>query len=295
MAQSPSARRWYHPLSLLKRFVIYLLVFVVVLYVCVGVFLYTQETNLTYYAYMYPVARDEALKQANAAGLVPWEHTTAGAEGPQGFVASDFEKQAAPRGTVVFFHGNGEAAYQWASQIPAFTQRGLRVFLYEYPGYGSRPGIPSEKSIVPDAQAVVRELAKEGLGPIYVWGQSIGSGVAAAVCADGTLPIQGLTLVTPWDTIGNVGQTYYPWLPVKLVMRDKYDSVANLQKFGKPVCIIWGDKDDTIPPACTRNLIAKLPKPKKVILFSGHGHGDWSYQAKESWWDDAIDFIAPKK
>ena len=65
--------------------------------------------------------------------------------------------------------------------------------------------VPSEKTIVPDARALIRSLAQAGYGPIYVWGQSLGAGVAAAVCADESLPVQGLTLVTPWDTIAERG------------------------------------------------------------------------------------------
>jgi hypothetical protein len=122
-----------------------------------------------------------------------------------------------------------------------------------------------------------------------------GTGVAAAVCADSSVPIEGLTLVTPWDTLPNVGASYYPWLPVRLAMIDKYDSIANLSHFGHPVCVIYGDRDDTIPPALAINLFAHLPEPKKLILKAGYGHGDWPDGADLSWWDDALDFIAPRK
>lgn len=264
-----------------------------VLYLIPGFYLYFTQTSLLYEGYATPVVPSEARTLAKAVGLTPWYAPGAEASGPQGYVQTDFAKLA-PRGTVFFLHGNGESAWEWVEQVAPFTRRGFRVFLYEYPGFGGRPGTPSEKTIVPDARAVIRALAGVGLGPVYVWGQSLGSGVAAAVCADPTLPIQGLTLVTPWDTLPNVGALMYPYYPVRLFMHDRYDSIANLQHFGHPVCLILGDRDDTILPALSRNLFAHLPNPKKMILKAGYGHGDWPIAPELPWWDEALDFIAPK-
>ena len=64
--------------------------------------------------------------------------------------------------------------------------------------------------------------------------------MAAAVCADKSLPIEGLILATPWDNIANVGLSLFPYLPIRLLMIDKYDSITNLQHFGHPICVIRG-------------------------------------------------------
>ena len=271
-----------------------MVIYLAVGYIVLAVFLVTMQTRMIYPGYTTRFTGEEALREAKAAGLVPWEATAPGAAGLRGFVSPGFASPA-PRGTIVFFHGNGEAVWSWAGVVPAFTSRGFRVFMYEYPGYGGRPGVPSEKTIVPDARAVVRALAEAGYGPIYLWGMSLGSGVAAAVCADASLPIKGLTLSTPWDTLPNVGASYYPFLPVRLFMVDQYNSIANLQHFGHPVCVIYGDRDDTIYPALSLNLFAKLPEPKKLILKAGYGHGDWPDSSDQAWWDEALDYIAPKK
>jgi pimeloyl-ACP methyl ester carboxylesterase len=291
MAAPPVSRprKWRHPL----RWIGLTVIIVVIVYAVLGLWLDAMQTGMIYEGFTAPVPMPEAVKQAQAVGLVPWDRTTPGATGPQGYVRPDFAAPA-PRGTIVFFHGNGESAWEWVEDVAPFTQRGFRVFLYEYPGYGGRPGVPGEKTIVPDARAVIRSLADAGFGPIYVWGESLGSGVAAAVCGDPDLPVHGLTLVTPWDTLPDVGASYYPYFPVHLFMVDQYDSIANLQHFRHPICVIRGDRDDTIPPALTLNLFAHLPNPKKMILKAGYGHGDWPDSPELPWWDDAIDFIAPK-
>jgi len=285
-------RKWYHPLALLERLVIY----AVIGYVTICVYLYAMQTSLIYVGMTPGFTTPQAIAQAAHYGLVPWPESPANSPDPapfEGFVPRDFTHPA-PRGTIVLFQGNGGWALDRIPYIEAFTPRGFRTLLFAYPGYGGRPGTPSEKTIVPDARALIRSLDAAGYGPVYVWGESLGAGVAAAVCADPTLPVHGLVLLTPWDTIGNVAQSYYPWIPVKLLMHDKYDSIANLTGFQHPICVIRSENDEIIPPRLSLNLYAHLPEPKKLILQPGVGHNDWPRDANLPWWDDALNFIAPK-
>ena len=285
----PAKRPWHHPVALAR----WLLILALIGYAAACAYLFFVQNEMIYEGSTVPISVEEATREAAAVGLVAWKPSTPGAAGRRGFVQPDFASPA-PRGTIVFFHGNGESAWLWVDQIAPFTQRGFRVFLYEYPGYGGRPGAPSEKAIVPDARALVRSLAQAGFGPIYVWGESLGSGVAAAVCADEGLPVQGLTLVTAWDNIANVGLSYYPFVPVRQFMIDKYDSIANLEHFQRPVCVVCGDQDSTVLPALSLNLFTHLPGPKKMMVMKGYGHGDWPRAPEMAWWDEALNFIAPQ-
>jgi hypothetical protein len=79
-----------------------------------------------------------------------------------------------------------------------------------------------------------------------------------------------------------------------MFITDRYDSIANLEHFHHPICVIRGDRDDTIPSPLTIHLFEHLPNPKKMILMAGFGHGDWPCSPELGWWDDAINFIAPK-
>jgi pimeloyl-ACP methyl ester carboxylesterase len=285
-----SAKRFWHYLIVLARG---LVIAALVGYITVCVYLSAMQTRMIYVGSNEDLPTDAAIQEARAVGLVPWDRTTPGASAPQGYVRPDFAAPA-PRGTVVLFHGNGGWSAGRAYYSEAITRRGFRVFLYEYPGYGGRPGRPGEAAIVPDAQALVRSLDQAGFGPVYVWGESLGSGVAAAVCADPTLPVHGLVLLTPWDNIANVGLSIYPWIPVRQLMTDKYDSIANLEHFPHPICVIRSENDEVIPPPLTLNLYAHLPEPKKMILQKNSHHNDWPSSPELAWWDDALNFIAPK-
>jgi len=279
-------------MRLLQRLALY----AVIGYVVVCVFLYSIQNSLTYprEASGALLPTEKAVQMADKYRMVPWKQTTPGAEGPQGYVPRDFTSPGL-RGTIVVFHGNGGNAFERTQYVDAFTRRGFRTFLYEYPGYGGRSGKPSEATIVPDGRALIRSLDQAGYGPVYVWGESLGGGVAAAVCADPTLPVHGLVLLTPWDNIANVGLTRYPYIPVRLLMIDKYDSIANLQKFAHPICVVRSAEDSIILPRLTSNLIAHLPEPKKVIQHENADHDTWPSSPELAWWDEALDFIAPMK
>ena len=264
----------------LPRLVITALLGGLLAYVICCLFFYLAQNSIEYPREFtdsdIPLA--QAIQEAKVKGLKPWPKTTPGAQFPQGFVATDFE-QPHPRGTIVVFHGNGAWVIKHTAYVEAFARRGFRAFLYEYPGYGGRPGIPREKTIVPDGRALIRSLAEQGYGPIYVWGESLGSGVAAAVCADPHLPISGLALVTPWDSISNVGYYRYPLLPVRWLVKDKYDSIGNLAHFQHPICVIRSSLDEVIPARLTLDLYAHLPAPKKLILQDGYRHGKLANRA----------------
>jgi hypothetical protein len=77
-------------------------------------------------------------------------------------------------------------------------------------------------------------------------------------------------------------------------MTDQYDTIGNLRNFRHPVCVIRSGQDEIIPPRLTLNLCANLAEPKKIIVQEGYGHDDWPHDATLPWWDDALDFIAPR-
>jgi alpha-beta hydrolase superfamily lysophospholipase len=287
-APHPVKRHWYAPARLAQRALIYL----GIVYLTFCGYLYFEQNSLEYprVATGVVLSSKEAMRQAKALGLVPYLATPSDVSSLRGYTRVYFFA-GAKRGTIVVFHGNGAWAGQRTSYIDAFSPRGFRTFLYEYPGYGGRAGVPSEQTIVPEARALIRSLEARHLGPIYVWGESLGSGVAAAVCEDPTLPVHGLVLLTAWDNVANVGLYRYPFIPVRLLMTDKYDSVANLENFKHPICVVRSTEDEIIPAKLTINLFAHLPNPKKLILQEGYGHDNWPSQPELAWWDDALNFV----
>ena len=155
---------------------------------------------------------------------------------PQDFRGLVAEPAGAVRGTAIVFHGNAGHAGHRAFYATALTPLGLRVILAEYPGYGPRDGAARRsesgrrrgETIALAHQPVRRAAAAYRR---VAWGGGRG---CRRLRANATRR-RGLLLITPWDRLAHVGAHHYPWLPVKWLLRDHYDTVTHLAAFGRPV------------------------------------------------------------
>jgi alpha-beta hydrolase superfamily lysophospholipase len=172
---------------------------------------------------------------------------------------------------------------------------GFRVLLAEYPKYGGRPGKVGEKPFVADGQETVR-LAYEQYGePLYLLGESLGCGVAAAVAKQTSVPVTGIILITPWDTLASVAKSLFPFLPVFL-LTDKYDSIGNLQSFKGKISVVGSERDEILPIRHAHNLYQSLPEGKKRMwVIKGAGHNDWPFYADAALWKEMTDFVKINK
>ncbi len=175
----------------------------------------------------------------------------------------------------------------------ALAPLGLRVILAEYPGYGPRDGALGEASLVADAAATIA-LAHQRYGaPLLVIGESLGAGVAAAAAARQREAVAALMLITPWDRLEHIASFHYPWLPVKWLLRDRYDSAAHLAGFGRPVLVVVAERDDIVPARFGQALYQGLDGPKQLRLLPQAGHNDWLAHIDAAWWAQALDFLLP--
>lgn len=198
----------------------------------------------------------------------------------------------APNGTIVLFHGNGGTAADRAFYFEPLMTLGFRVILAEYPKYGGRPGNVGEKHFVADGMETVRLAYKQYGEPLYLLGESLGCGVAAAIAKQTDVPLAGIILITPWDTLAAVAKSLFPFLPVKMILTDKYDSIENLKNFSKNISVVGAQRDEIIPIRHAHNLYANLPEGrKKMWVIKAAGHNDWPFYAPAQLWKEMTDFV----
>lgn len=250
----------------------------------VAVLIMLLQRHLLYFP--DPVAATPA--QLDAAGLSAWP----GRGEVRGYIG--VANATAARATVLVFHGNAGSAWQRAYYVAALELQGYRVILAEYPGYGGREGAPSESSLVADGVATLQQVHRRYGEPIVLWGESLGSGVAAAVAHQSEVPLAGLVLLTPWDSLPCVARYHYPLMP-QAIIRDRYDSRANLKKFAGPVALLLATQDDIIPEAHTMALYQSLSGQKRLWQFVDAGHNSWPVSSAEEWWREVMDFILPRR
>lgn len=191
--------------------------------------------------------------------------------------------------TLLYFHGNAGALATRSERMAKYMQRGRGFYIMSYRGYSGSTGKPSEAANVSDAKRAYDDLVSLGVAAqdIIIYGESLGSGVAVQVAAEKSCG--GLVLDAPYTSIVNVAAAQYPWLPVRPMLLDRYESEAYISAVRCPLLIIHGEKDEVIPVEMARALFAKANEPKKIVTFPNAGHADhWlygSYDAINSWID----------
>ena len=175
---------------------------------------------------------------------------------------------------VLYFGGNAEEATHHLKE--AARLYGPRaVVALNYRGYGRSTGKPGEPVLVADALlAYDRLLARTDLDTarIAVHGRSLGSGVAVALA--GARPVKALVLTTPFDSLTAVAQGHYPWAPVGLLLRHRFDSIASAPERRQPVLVISAAGDDVIAPAHADRLAAAWGGPVQALRLANRGHND---------------------
>ncbi len=174
------------------------------------------------------------------------------------------------RDPILYFGGNAERIElnrdDFARLFP-----GRAVYLLAYRGYGASEGSPDENALVDDSVALFDEVRRQHPDqPISVIGRSLGSGVAGALAS--RRPVAKLALVTPFDSMAAVAQSHYRWLPVRWLLRDRYDSAKALRSYSGPILIVRAGRDEVIPAANTDRLIAALQKPPRVVDLAAVDH-----------------------
>ncbi|MGH1417246.1 MAG: alpha/beta hydrolase [Hyphomicrobiaceae bacterium] len=195
------------------------------------------------------------------------------------------------RPTVLYFHGNGASLANRADRIARFANAGIGVFMMTYRGYGGSSGTASEVANVQDAVQAYNHVRGLGVAAsdIILYGESLGSGVATQVAAHPEIAneIGGLVLDAPYTAIVDVAALHYPYLPARLLMRDRYETMRYIGKVGVPVLVLHGEADGVIPVEMGRAVAAALPGQAELKTFPGAGHTNHdefgSFEAMLGW------------
>lgn len=188
---------------------------------------------------------------------------------------------------IIYFGGNAEEV-SWMLEDAPRRAPGVGWLLVDYRGYGSSGGSPSEKALVADALQWYDHF--KGVERIYVFGRSLGSGVAVQLAAE--RPVAGVVLVAPFDSLVAVGKRHYPFLPVSLLLKHRFESVALAPKMKAPLLCIVATDDEIIPVDHAKRLYDAWAGRKEWIGLEGAGHN--STDDALNYWPSIVRFLTEK-
>lgn len=178
------------------------------------------------------------------------------------------------RPTLLYFHGNGGGLANRAMRFARYRDAGFGVFMMSWRGYSGSTGSPTEVDNIADARRAYDHLIAQGLKPsdIILFGESLGSGVAVQVAA--AVPVAGVILDAPYTSIVEVGAKAYPFLPLRWLMVDRYESDRRIAAINAPLLILHGARDPVIPLQMGQRMHALAREPKRIVVFPEGRHID---------------------
>ncbi|WP_243321088.1 MULTISPECIES: alpha/beta hydrolase [Geothrix] len=226
----------------------------------------------------------EAVPRALEARLVPWRDGKGAVLGWRRAARS-----GGPR--ILVLHGNAGDALGREDYLPMLEAAGFEGVLLEYPGYGPREGERSEASLVADARAAVRQLKVESGAPVILLGESLGSGVAAQVAAAEPKLVAGLLLAAPFARMTEVAARHYPYLPMKLILRDRWDSLGAIRGYRGPVAVVIAGQDEVVGAEQGRRLAQGCPGPVRIWEVPRATHNGLPLTPGRPPWSLALAFL----
>lgn len=175
---------------------------------------------------------------------------------------------------ILFLHGNAGHLGVRAFKIRPMLDRGWGVLLPAWRGYSGNPGSPTEAGLYEDGRAALRFLERQGIDPsrLAFYGESLGGGVAVQLATE-TEP-GAMVLEAPFTSVPDVAQPRFPFAPARLLVKDRFNSLAKITSVTVPLLIVHGVQDEIVPVRYGRRLFEAARQPKTARFIEGAGHND---------------------
>ena len=164
--------------------------------------------------------------------------------------------------TILFLHGNAGNLFNRSYKLNRLNELNLNVLIISWRSFSGNPGKPNETNLYGDAKKAVKWLNDKGVETenIILYGESLGTGVAVEIGQ--TNKFNSIILESPYTSMVKAAKIYYPYLPVNLLLKDRYDSKNKIKKINSPILIMHGKKDNIVPQKMGIELFENANNPK---------------------------------
>ena len=181
--------------------------------------------------------------------------------------------------TLILFHGNAGNLNNRIYKINELNKLDINILLVSWRGFSGNRGKPTEKGLYEDGKAAIKWIKDQGVDQknIILYGESLGTGVATQMSLD--FDVSALILESPYTSMVDAARLYYPYLPVSLLLKDRYENSKKIDKINIPVMIMHGQKDNIVPVEMSYTLV-KLIKGEKYSYFPENDDHMMEYNAE---------------
>ena len=174
--------------------------------------------------------------------------------------------------TLLIFHGNAGDLSNRIYKLNELNKLKINILLISWRGFSGNEGSPTEQNLYKDAEAAIKWLNKMRINndKIILYGESLGTGVAIEMAKK--YIFNSIILESPFTSIENSAKIYYPYLPVKLLLKDRYDSINKIKMINSPVLVMHGKKDDVVPFSMGEEIFKEANNPKHSYFTSSDDH-----------------------
>ena len=236
----------------------------IIAYIVLIIFIYFYQRNLLYHPSENNYQNDKIqfnydeifIKVNDEIHLKSW------------IIKKDFKKLK----TLLIFHGNAGHLSNRIYKLNELYKLDINILLISWRGFSGNKGSPTENNLYQDAEASIQWLNEKGVNnnQIILYGESLGSGVAVEIGKENNF--NSIILESPFTSIENSAKIYYPYLPVKLLLKDRYDSINKIKMINTPILIMHGKKDDVVPFSMGKELFEKANSPKHSYFTPDDDH-----------------------
>ena len=170
----------------------------------------------------------------------------------------------------------------------------MQVLLVDYRGYGGNPGTPSESGFAADSRAALAYLVGRSdvdASRLVYFGESLGAAVAVGLAVEH--PPAALILRSPFTSMADAGQYHYPFLPVRLLLQDRFPSIDRIHRIRSPLLVIAGERDRIVPIQQSRRLYEAASDPKTLVVVPEADHNDYELLAGDEMIRAIVRFLQP--
>ena len=174
--------------------------------------------------------------------------------------------------TVLFLHGNAGSLENRIHKINHFKDMNVNFLIISWRGFSGNKGNPNESGLYEDARSAIRWLNSKGIkeNNIIIYGESLGTGIAVEIAQNKSFA--GIILESPFTSMIDAGKDKYPFLPVKLMLKDKYESDKKIMNIKIPIMIMHGKLDNIVPFSMGKKIyqLAREPKYSHFTDYDDH-------------------------